>query len=58
MIKSQTKTREQCIAQIFAVADSWGIDRPTLTERTSTEYLIKYCRKLDREGRKLGAAQQ
>lgn len=49
-----TKTREQCIAQIFAVADDWGIDRPTITERTTTEYLVKYCRKLDREGAKLG----
>lgn len=52
-----TKTREQCIDQIFAVADDWGINRPTITERTTTEYLVKYCRKLDREGAKLGGGQ-
>jgi hypothetical protein len=48
-----TKSREQCIAQIFAVADDWGMARPTITERTSDESLLKLCKKLDRQGAKL-----
>lgn len=51
------RSREECIAQIYAVADSWGMQRPVITERTSTASLQKYCAKLDREGAKLGGGQ-
>lgn len=49
------KTRQECIAQIFAVADSWGMTRPTITERTSDESLLKLCKKLDRQGQLMGS---
>lgn len=45
-----TKSREDCIAQINAVADDWGMKRPTITERTSTASLQKLCAKLNRQG--------
>lgn len=51
------KTREQCIEQIYAVADSWGAKRPKITASVQTEALRKICANLDREGEKMGAGQ-
>lgn len=51
------KTRQECIDQISQVGKNWGIKLPDFS-KISDEALRKYCRKLDRDGRKLAEAQE